>query len=428
VRIHRTIAAALGAAAVTLPAAFVAFQAADDGGDRAPAGAAETRVSLPSASTDERIAVLRDAVAADPDGTVSQTLLAGTYLQKIRETGDPTLYGKADGLLEDVLSRVPDDVGALTERGTLRLSRHDFDGGLADGRRALELEPELAKPLGVVVDGLVELGRYRAAGRALQRFVDRKPGLSSYTRASYFRELHGDLRGATRALSLAAAAGGGTAENTAFVQSLLGHVWFLRGDLDRAGAAYRQALARFPASKPARSGVAQVRAARGDLRGALRIVDDADPLLSAAIERRLGMIGAARAHERAALEFERFEETQGVDVGADRALLEAQSGDRRLAVRLGREAWSHAPSVRTAHALGWALTRAGRPAAGLKWARRSLRLGTLDPVWLYHAGVAALRAGEVGEAREYLRRSLARNAAFSPLLAPRAQRLLARLP
>jgi tetratricopeptide (TPR) repeat protein len=319
-------------------------------------------------------------------------------------------------------------VGALTERGTLRLSRHDFDGGLADGRRALALEPELAKPLGVVVDGLVELGRYRAAGRALQRFVDRKPGLSSYTRASYFRELHGDLRGATRALSLAAAAGGGTAENTAFVQSLLGHVWFLRGDLDRAGAAYRQALARFPASKPARSGVAQVRAARGDLRGALRIAGDADPLLSAAIERRLGMIEAARAHEREALEFERFEETQGVDVGADRALLEAQTGDRRLAVRLGREAWSHAPSVRTAHALGWALTRAGRPAEGLTWARRSLRLGTLDPVWLYHAGVAALKAGRIGEARGYLWRSLARNPAFSPLLAPRAQRLLARLP
>lgn len=426
-RIHRNIAAALGAAAVTLPAAFVALEAADGGGDRATAAAAETRVALPSASTDERIAALRDAVAADPSGTVPQTLLAGAYLQKVRETSDPTLYGKADALLADVLRRVPDDVGALTERGTLRLSRHDFDGGLADGRRALALEPELAKPLGVIVDGLVELGRYRRAARVLQRYVDRKPGLSSYTRVSYFRELHGDLRGATRALDLAAAAGGGTAENTAFVRSLLGHVWFLRGDLDRAGRSYREALARFPGNRAALTGLAQVRAARGDLRGALRLARRSDPLLSAQIERRLGLVGAARRHEREALAFERFEETQGVDVGADRALLEAQFGSRRAAVRLGRVAFANAPSVRTADALGWALTRAGRPAEGLRWARRALRLGSVDPVWLYHAGVAAAGAGRPDEARSYLRRSLARNPEFSPLLAPRARRLLTAL-
>jgi hypothetical protein len=44
--------------------------------------------------------------------------------------------------------------------------------------------------------------------------------------------------------------------------------------------------------------------------------------------------------------------------------------------------------VSAAHALGWALTRAGRPREGLVWARRSLRLGTRDPVFLQHAAAA----------------------------------------
>lgn len=431
-KVLRSMAAALGAAAVTLPVALVAFGSGADGDRRA---GSESRVSLATATTDERIALLRDALEAEPEGTVAQTLLAGTYLQKIRETGDPTFYGKASELLDDVLARAPRDVGALTERGTLRLSRHDFDGGLADGRRALALEPDLVKPLGVVVDGLVELGRYRAAERVLQRYLDRRPGLSSYTRASYFLELHGDLRGATRALELAAAAGGGTAENTAYVQSLLGHVWFVRGDLDRAGGAYRQALARFPGFNAAVSGLTQVRAARGDLRGALALIDPVaddgggprELVLAAQIERALGLVADARRHERAALEAERFEETQGVDVGADRAVLEAQFGSRSDAVRLGREAWRHAPSVRTADALGWALTRNGRPEEGLRFARRALRLGSADPVWLYHAGIAAKQAGRPVEARELLTRSLARNPDFSPLLAPRARRALGAL-
>jgi hypothetical protein len=50
--------------------------------------------------------------------------------------------------------------------------------------------------------------------------------------------------------------------------------------------------------------------------------------------------------------------------------------------------------VRSADALGRALTRAGRPAEGLRWARRALRLGSRDASYLLHAGLAARqRAG-----------------------------------
>ena len=96
----------------------------------------------------------------------------------------------------------------------------------------------------------------------------------------------------------------------------------------------------------------------------------------------------------------------GVNVDAEMALVEADHGDPRRAVGLARRAWAAAPSVRSADALGWALTRAKQPQEGLEFARRALRLGSRDAMFLYHAGIAARDAGEPGMARRYLRGSL----------------------
>ena len=80
--------------------------------------------------------------------------------------------------------------------------------------------------------------------------------------------------------------------------------------------------------------------------------------------------------------------------------------------------------MRSADALGWALTRAGRPRAGLGWARRALRLGSLDPAFRYHAGMAALAAGRRAEGRRDLRLALAHGLDAQPLQARRAREAL----
>ena len=84
--------------------------------------------------------------------------------------------------------------------------------------------------------------------------------------------------------------------------------------------------------------------------------------------------------------------------------------------------------MRSADALGWALTSAGRPPRGLAFAEKALRLGSRDPMFLYHAGMAARAAGDAGRARGYLARSLELNPRFSPLYGPRAERALRSLP
>jgi tetratricopeptide (TPR) repeat protein len=292
--------------------------------------------------------------------------------------------------------------------------------------------PYVVKPLGDIVDAQVELGRYTEAGRSLRLMVDAQPNLASYARVSYWRELHGDLPGAIRAMKLAVSAGGQAAENVAYVQTLLGNLYFTVGRLDDSREAYRTALARFPGYVPASAGLAGVEAAHGSFGIAIRRYRDAVARLPlpqyvvalgetelaagrrAAARRDLALVGAE----------EKLLAANGVNTDVDLALFEASHGGPARAIVLARRAWVAAPSVRSADALGWALTRAGRAADGLRFAHRALALGSRDPMFLFHAGVSAQAAGRESEARAYLARSVALNPRFNPVYGAQALRAL----
>jgi tetratricopeptide (TPR) repeat protein len=265
--------------------------------------------------------------------------------------------------------------------------------------------------------------------------ADRRPDLAAYARVSYFRELHGDLRGAAAAMRLAVSAGSGAAENTAYVQALLGDLEFARGRVAGAALAYRQALALVPRYPAADAGLARVQAARGDLPGAIRRLGGVVarlPLPQYVValgetELAAGRPAAARRDLQLVRAEQRLLAASGVNTDVEVTLFESDHGSPARAVALGRRAWVQAPSVRSADALGWALTRAGHPHAGLRWAHRALRLGSRDAMFLYHAGMTARAAGDRSAARTWLRRALHANPRFSPLYAPRAARAVREL-
>jgi tetratricopeptide (TPR) repeat protein len=423
----------LGAAAAFLVAlgVLMLMNRSSDPVSRSAAG----DVQVAGGSTDSQIRAFQNAVRARPGDPRGYAGLAAEYLQKVRETGDPTFYTKAGGLLTKARGLAPRNVDVLTGLGTLALARHDFSGGLRLGLAARRSAPDLVKAYPVIVDAQVELGLYGDAARTLQRFVDLKPTLAAYARVSYFRELHGDLRGAVGAMRLAASAGVGARENAAYVQTLLGNLELQLGHTRAARVAYRVALEQFPRYVPAMAGLARADVARGNLPAAIRryrrvvnrlplpeyVVGLGDSELAAgrraAARRDLALVGAEQ----------RLLAANGVNTDVDLALFQADHGNPRRAVTLARRAWSAAPSVRSADALGWALTRAGRPAAGLRWSKRALRLGSVDAAFQYHAGMAARAAGHPALARAHLSRAVARNPRFSPLYGPRAARVLREL-
>jgi tetratricopeptide (TPR) repeat protein len=406
---HRILIGFLATFAVALPVAWLMTR--DDHAPSSSPARALPPGPRPGDSTDARIDKLEATVRAEPRRADGYTLLAGAYLQKVRENGDASFYARAGAAVDRALALAPGDPAALTQRGALALARHDFGAGLADAQRARAQAPEINKPFGVLVDALVELGRYDEAGRALQRMVDRRPDLAAYARVSYFRELHGDLDGAVRAMRLAASAGGDVPENEAYVRSLLGGLDLQRGRLGAAGRSFRAALRAVPAYVPAEAGLAKVDVARGRLGRAierLRGVVARLPLPEhvvalAEAERAAGRRAAAARDLALARAEQRLLAQSGVNTDVETALYEADHGSPSRAVSLARRAWEAAPSVRSADALGWALTRAGRAREALPWAARALKLGSRDPSFNLHAGLAARAAGK----RELAARRLA---------------------
>jgi len=383
-------------------------------------------------STEQRVARLQAMARAQPGDADGLIALGSALLQRARETGDASDYLRAERAIAGALVRDPSNAGAYAARGTLRLSRHDFRGALRDGLRARRLAPEVVKPFGVVVDANVELGRYAAAARALQRMIDLKPNLDAYARVSYVRELHGDLSGAREALALALAAGGEAPENVAYVQTLQGNLELARGRHAAARRAYREALVRAPGYVAARAGLARADAAAGRLAAAitrLRSVVARLPLPEYVVLLGETQLAAGRsASARRTFELvhvqQRLLASAGFNTDVELAIFEADHGDHKRGLMLARAAWRSAPSVRSADALGWALTRAGRPRQGLAWGRRALRLGSRDARFLYHAGMSARAAGEQPLAASLLRRALRADPHFSALHAPRARRAL----
>jgi tetratricopeptide (TPR) repeat protein len=399
------------------------------------AGAPALATPRAPAGTDADIARLQTAVRADPRAISPRVALASAYQQKVRETGDPGFYVRADRLLRAALAERPGDFDALVASAGLALSRHDFHAGLRLARRARAARPAALAPYPALVDGLVELGRFGAAERVLQRLVDAKPTLAAYARVSYLRELHGDIDGAADAMRRAVAAGGPTRESVAAVQAVLGGLELARGRPAAARSAHRAALAAVPGYPAAEAGLARLSAAGGDLGGAIRrwrALVERLPLPEYVLglgeaELAAGRQAAARRDLALVDAEQRLLAAAGVNTDAEFALYAADHGDPRRAVALARRAWSAAPGVRAADALGWSLTRAGRPAAGLRLARRALALGSRDPLYRYHAGMAALGAGRVTEGRADLRSALEHGLRGWPWQAARAERALSGL-
>jgi tetratricopeptide (TPR) repeat protein len=410
-------------------ACTLAVLALRGGDERAPRPAVTSGFDgavRPDASTDAEIERLQAGVRR---GAPLEAQLAGAYLQKVRETGDPSFYVRADGVLSRALARGPENPAELIEAATLAAGRHDFRGALRLATRARALQPEALAAYPVLVDALVELGRYGEAERTLQQFIDRKPSLPAYARVSYFRELHGDLAGAADAMARAVSAGGGARENLAYVQTLLGDLERARGRLAAARRAYGAALASVPDYVPALAGRARLTAAAGDLAGAItgwKQVVTLLPLPEYAIELGEAELAAGRRaagrRDLALVDAQRALLAEaGVNSDLEFARFAADHRDPQRALELARQAWANAPSVRSADALGWALTRAGRREAGLRWARRALRLGSLDPTFRYHAGIAA---GDMPEGRRNLRLALKHGLDAYPLHAKRARAAL----
>ena len=383
--------------------------------------------------TNDVIAQAQAKLKTQPNDWQAVDLLAGTYLQKVREAGDPSYYPKVETLLNRALAHDASDAEATTLMGTLALARHQFVAALDWGRKAHALDPASSRALGIMGDAQIELGRYPEALRSVQQMVDLRPDLSSYARVSYARELFGDVPGAIEAMQKAVEAGGPVPENSAYTRVLLGNLYLNAGRPQQADREYRRALFEYPGYPYGLAGIARVEAATGrypDAVGHYRQAVDTYPLPDFVIA--LGDVYAATGDQRRASETydlaaaeQQLYRANGVDLDAELALFDADHHrDLSAALLAARAAMADRPSVRTADILAWTLFQTGDDRDAEAASRQALRLGTQDATMFFHRGMIEARLGQTAAAIGDLHQALYINPYFSLLWAPVARNTL----
>ncbi len=389
-------------------------------GDAAPV----TTVSVPAAGNlATRIGQLERAVASDPKDLKSLQSLGSAYVSRASQTGDPAFYRLATTALDRATALDPGNTDTLLVRGSLQLSLHNFAAALDLGVRAQAQRAGNPSILGVLVDAHVELGQYDQAGAALQQMLDIRPNLPALARASYLRELSGDLTGAVTVMQQAVAAGTGTGYDTAQVGALLGDLLFQRGDVDGADQAYQVAARASPELVRAQIGLAQVKAARGDGAGAITDLEDLQArspnvltlTLLEQLQRRDGRTQAADETGQLLRALARLQEDAGYVVDLEMALFEAdRPNPGPEALRYARGAFKARPdNVFVDDAFAWASFRTGDTASAVPLMDRALRNGLANPLVSYHAAEVYAAAGQLDKARERLLAVHAANPWFS---------------
>ncbi|MFE3603672.1 hypothetical protein ACFXP3_16425 [Streptomyces sp. NPDC059096] len=354
------------------------------------------------------------------------------YVQQARTTADPATYAKAESALRTSLKVQPqDNYAAQTAMGALAAARHDFGAALEWGRRAVATNPAGSGAHGVLADAHTQLGRYEASYQDVQRMTDLRPDTASLARASYTWELRGDVPRA-RALMERALQDAPTPGDQAFARAHLAALAVESGDARTGLREAEHGLRAVPRDPQLLETRARAHHALGDSRRA--VADYTAAVAIAPLPQYvlgLGELQDSLGHPAAAQEQyailraqERLRAASKAPADVDAILFEADHGDARRAVAMGRTAVESRPFIAVQDAYAWALHRAGQDTRALPYADRALALGTRSALSHYHRAVIERSLGNLTAARRDLETALAIDPRFHPLHAPAARTAL----
>jgi tetratricopeptide (TPR) repeat protein len=337
------------------------------------------------------VADMEQKLAKQPADGAAATRLADALLRQARVNGNAGLAARAEAALTRVLANDPDNYDSRRMLAAVYLSEHRFRDALEAAGLCRERRPNDAWLYGAIGDAHLELGEYPEAFTAFDRMAALRPNAASYARASYARELQGDLDGALRYMTMATeATGAQDPESGAWHHAQLGHLYLEQGRVADAEREYAHADFIFPDHPFAQDGLARVRQARGDDRGALDLVKrrlaaaptPADLAFAGELSESLGDRDDAERYYRLA-------EAAWISDVPDPARLVrflAEHG-RRLGdvVRLAEAAAADRHDIFTDDALAWAYYRTGDTTKAAVAIKNALRTGSRDKGIRAHA-------------------------------------------
>ena len=401
-----------------------------------PTPAASAPATAPPGSPlDRAIGAAQATLAQRPGDAATWAALGISYVQKAKQSSDPSFYVKAEGAIATSLrlDRTANFLG-YAGQAALENGRHDFRGAEASARRGIAIDDYNATLYGALGDALTQLGRYDDAARAVDRMNVLKPGVPAFTRASYVFELRGDVRNARVALQRALH-DATSPDDTAFVELYLGELELRYGGGAAAALEHYQAgLDASPSDPTVRAGRAKAFAALGQTELALqdyRAVVAAVPqpqfvLELAELEQSLKDPDARRQYDLFRTE-QRLYRASGVALDSEQTLFEADHGNPATALAYAAKGWAVRPFVEMADAYAWAEHVNHHDRAALVWSQRSFVSGWTPALHLFHRGMIEKALGQRAAARTDLAKALREEPRFNPLQAPVARAALAEL-
>ncbi len=364
--------------------------------------------------------------------------LANVFLQESRVTGNHHEYiPKAQEMIDAALSLEPENFEALLANASIMLTLHQFSEAKRLANIAIAQNPYSAFAHGVLADAHTELGEYEDAVKASDKMLSLRPDLRAYARASYLRELHGDLDGAIEAMRLAADAGVTGHENHAWALYHLGMLYFQKGKLDTATYIFKGILEERPNYSYSLSGLAQINSARKNYAEAVTLLRQALTLTPehvfleqlADAYRFSGDLDRADSTAQEVLKTFGQHEKGGWNINREFAMFCANH-DMNLAAALKRaktEYEARPDNIDVQETYAWLLYKNGQPHEAAPIIERAMKLNTRRATLFYHAGMIYFAANQPGKAQTHLQRAFAENLSIYPLYLATAQKTLAQL-
>ena len=230
----------------------------------------------------------------------------------------------------------------------------------------------------------------------------------------------------------AASSGASGTEGRSWTLYQLGLLHFLSGDLKLAEGAFRRAQEESPGYVYASVGLARVAAANRNYDTAITLMSDASKrlplpehvILLSEVYQAAGRIQEAENQRRLARVMAELFRSSGVDVDLDLATFELDNGADATKMLPSIEAgYARRSSVKSADVLAWGYFKANNLPKAQEYLAIADKLGTVDPLTLYHGMVISQAAGDIVAAEHYARRALAVNRMYH---LPYAEDLIAR--
>lgn len=383
-------------------------------------------VSSEFLSEKKAVEFYRSEIEKHPDVIKNYIELAQIFLQEARVTGNHHEYiKKASMLIENAEKQDPGNFDVMMTKASILMTLHQFKSAKGLIEKAVKMNNFSAAAFGILCDADVELGLYDEAVKACDKMLSIRPDLRSYSRASYVREIYGDVNGAIEAMTLAVKAGVPGQESRSWVLYNLANLYLQSGKIDTAAYIFNGILEERPGYANAYCGLSDVYTARKNYGKAIEYLVKAAQIAPehiyieklADIYKALDQKESEEEMIKKVLDAFELHKKDGYNVDLEYARFCLDHNiNLNEALESARSEYNRRPgNIDALEVYSWALYKTHKAGEALPYIQKAMRFNTKRISLFYHAGMIYNSTDMHTEAVQNFEKVFKSNAYINPL-------------